>query len=524
MRARKIAVDFTSTPKRARTNDDGDDIDPDAFRALTSAQAPQPTIEGIRAALARRSFAAFVEQAWPLVEPAHAYVPNVATDAIVEHLQAVGDGRIRRLLVALPPGLGKSTLCSVLYPSWRFARDPSWRGIFASHAHNLAMRDSLRTRRLVESPWFKQSFGVELHADENRNDYWATTAEGRRIAVGVGGALVGYRASDAVVDDSLNGVDARSKTTRDSTNRWFVENLTTRLDDPDNASRIVIQQRLHSDDLIGYLLAAGGWEALILPAEYDPRRRTTTNIWADPRSLPNELLAPSLHSREFLDRQRIELGTAAYSCQYLQSPTDDEGGMFLREWWGFYKTSSRLRRPFGASDRAAVELPKKFDHRVISIDCSFKGGPDNDYVVMLVLGVHRADRYVLEVARKQLDFTGTCKQVKALAAQYPFAKILIEDAANGPAVISALAREVSGLIPVRPDGGKEARAAAISPQVESGNVFLPEGAPWVADFIDELAAFPRGKHDDQVDAFSQALGHAAMRASNITRIIGLAKL
>lgn len=519
-----MSVDFTSTPKRARSDDTRHDIDPDAFRALTSAQTPQPSIEGVRAALARRSFSSFVEQAWSLVEPARPYVRSTASEAIVEHLQAVGDGRIRRLLVALPPGLGKSTFCSVLYPAWRFARDPSWRGVFGSHAHTLAVRDSLRTRRLVQSPWFKQQFGVELRDDENRSDYWATTAEGRRIAVGVDGALVGFRATEALVDDPLNTVDARSKTTRDHTNRWFVEALSTRLDDPDNAPRIVIQQRLHSDDLIGYLLAAGGWEALILPAEYDARRRTTTCIWEDPRTEPSQLLAPQLHSRDFLDRQRVELGSAAYSCQYLQSPTDDEGGMFQREWWGFYKTTARLRRPFGATDKPAVELPKRFDHRVISIDCAFKGGPDNDYVVMLVLGVHRADRYVLDVVRRQLDFTSTCKQVRALAASYPFAKILIEDAANGPAVISALAREVAGLIPVRPDGGKEARAAAISPQVESGNVFLPEGAPWVADFIDELAAFPRGKHDDQVDAFSQALGHAASRAASVTRTLGLCRL
>lgn len=465
----------------------------------------------IEGSLCRARFEDFARRAWPIVEPARPFVPNAASDAIAEHLQAVGDGQIRRLLVAVSPGVGKSTFASVLFPAWRWAVRPEWRGIFASHAHSLAVRDSLRTRRLVESEWYRGLFatGWKLRADQNRADDFENTRSGRRLAVGVGGALTGSRADHATVDDSLNAVDARSKAIREAVNDWFESALTTRMDAPDVASMVVIQQRLRSDDLIGHLLAAGGWEALILPAEYDPRRRTVTCIWSDPRTEVGELLAPEIHSREFLDEQRRVMGSAGYGCQYGQNPTDDEGGLFQRAWWRFHKpdgtAADGVRRPHGCSDAPAAPLPETFDRVLVSIDCAFKDGAKNDYVVALVLGCKRADRFVLDLRRGKMGFTATQALVKDLAAKYPTAKILIEDAANGPAIINSLKSDVAGLVAVQPDGGKEARASAVSPQVESGNVYLPEGAPWLDDFIDELAGFPRAKHDDQVDALSQAL-------------------
>lgn len=450
--------------------------------------------------------ATFAAAAFPLVT-GRDLVRNVATDALLVHLQAIADGKIRRLAIAIAPGLGKSTIASIIYPAWRWARDPSHRVITASHAHDLAVDLARKARRLVEGEWYRGLFGVQLATDSNRADHYATAQGGHRIAVGVGGALTGFRAHETICDDSLNAVDRWSAATRRAANEWFDSALSTRLDDPGRASQVVIQQRLHADDLLGHLIEQGGWEILTLPSEFNPSRRSRTSVWVDPRTEPGELVAPEIHTAEHLAERKATLGSTGYSCQYAQDPIDDAGGLFPRDAWRWYRAPGEApstRRPLGSTDAPAVALPDRLAI-TISIDAAFKGGAANDYVVALVLGSRGADRFVLDVVRRRMDFAATCAVVRALAARYPGAPILIEDAANGPAIISQLGREVSGLIAVRPEGGKEARAQAVKPHVESAHVFLPEGAAWVGDFVDECAAFPRGRNDDQVDAFTQAM-------------------
>ena len=474
----------------------------------------------LEVSLLRDSFADFVRGAWHLIEPARPYTPNIASDAVVEHLQAIADGRLRRLIVSISPGLGKSSLASVAYPAWRLARDPRYRVICASHAHSLAVTASLKCRRIVESPWFQARFPARLRADENRSDYWATTHDGRRLAVGVGGALVGFRASEAIVDDSLSGADARSKATREATNTWFDESLSTRLDDPDRASMCVIQQRLHSSDLVGHLLELGGWEALVLPAEYEPTRKCTTSVWTDPRTEPGELLAPELHSAAFLAEQRHTLGTAGFSSMYLQNPTDSEGGLFQREFWRWHKpdgVATGVRRPRGCNELPAVPLPSKFDRTIVSLDAAFKDLASSDAVCFLVLGVLGAERYVIDRRYGRMSFTNTVKTLLELVQLYPRATVLVEDKANGSAIIDVLKRSVPGIIPITPKESKESRAAACSPLVEAGNVLLPEGATWIGELVEEAAQFPKGANDDMVDALTQALNYIATGMSNVER-------
>lgn len=354
----------------------------------------------------RESFDAFVSAAWPLLEPnGRPFVPNIASSAVIEHLQAVADGKITRLAIAVEPGIGKSTIASIAYPAWMWTRQPAHRFACASHAHDLAVTLSRRTRRLIESQWYTNLFGIVLRTDQNRADDFENTASGRRLAVGVGGALLGQRADTAIVDDSLSAADARSKATRDGTNEWYSNTLTTRLDDPDRAAQIVIQQRLAGMDLIGYLQELGGFEMLTLSAEYEPHRRTVTSIWEDPRTEPGQVLAPEIHSATYLAEQKKMLGTAGYSAMYLQNPTDEEGGMFARHFWRFHKpdgTSGSTKRPRGCSDAPAVTCPRTdginraFTRIVISLDAAFKDGAQNDAVCFLVVGLLGAERYVID--------------------------------------------------------------------------------------------------------------------------------
>lgn len=461
----------------------------------------------------RDSLAEFIKAAWPLLEPnGRPYAPSVASEAVIAHLQAVGDGKIRKLLIALPPGSGKSTLATIAFLPWLWLKNPALRGIHASYAFELANTMSRRARRLVESAWYERISGIELRKDQNRSHDWANTQSGQRISVGVGGALTGYRADLAIIDDSLNAVDARSKATREGVNTWFDEALSTRLDKPDEAATIVIQQRLHSTDLIGHLLEQGGWDALILPAEYDPDRRTVTSIWEDPRSEAGEVLCPELHSQKFLAEQKHVLGTAAYAGQYLQDPQDAEGGLFQRQWWGFHKpdgtAADSSRRPRGCdTERGAVALPSAFDRTIVSLDAAFKDLSTSDNVSFVVLGVLGAERYVIDHRLGKMGFTKTCEVLKELVRKYPGATVLVEDKANGSAILNSLQKVVPNLVPINPQGGKESRAAAVSPGVEAGQIFLPEGVSWLGEWVEEFAGFPRAKHDDQVDAFTQALNY-----------------
>lgn len=460
----------------------------------------------------RDSFADFVAEAWHLVPPARPYVANLASSALIAHLQAVADGEIRRLLVATPPGTGKSTIASVMYPAWRWTRRPGWRAITASHAHRLALRDSVRTRRLVEGEWYRSRFAKdtwELRGDQNRGDDYENTKGGRRLAVGVGGALTGDRADEADCDDLLNAMDARSDAARRTVNDWVTWALMNRLDDPEHAPIVVIQQRLHGDDPIGHLLETGGWEYLRLPAEFDSRRRTVTCIWSDPRQEDGELLAPELHSRASLAEQKRVLGSAGYSCQFGQDPVDESGGMFQRQWWRFWKpdgvAAEGVPRPMGCWTGPAVPLPG-LDRKIVTVDCAFKKLDTSDFVAAHVWGRRGANVFLLDRIKRRLSFTETEGMLRDLRARWPdVGEWRIESAANGEAIIDRLRTEIPGVIGVSATESKEARAAAISPIVEAGQAHLPDGAPWLEDFISEHAAFPRGKHDDDVDATSMAI-------------------
>lgn len=450
---------------------------------------------------ARDSFSKFVRLAWPIVEPARPFIPNRATDAIVEHLQAVGDGRIKRLLIAVSPGIGKSTLCSVLFPAWVWTRRPAWRAIFASYAHALAVRDSLRMRRLIEDSWFRETFTPEwtLRSDQNRADDYENTASGRRVATSVDGAVTGTRCNHVTVDDSLNAVDAHSKAAREGANRWFDEALPSRFDDPENATRIVIQQRLHEDDLIGHLLGRG-YDELILPSEYESKRRCVTSIWSDPRTVDGELIAPEIHSRSFIEQLKKDLGSFGFAGQYQQAPAPSEGGLFKRSWWRYYD-----------------ELPPKIDGMSLSVDATF-GSETGSRVSILCVARLGADRFVADNDTRHMGFQETLDAILAMRKRWPKAlRILIEKKANGAAIIEKLQKVITGVIAIEPKGGKESRASAIQPSVEAGNVYLPRVAPWLDDFLLELATFPNSTNDDQVDSLSQVLidmegSHDAARA------------
>jgi predicted phage terminase large subunit-like protein len=382
--------------------------------------------------------------------------------------------------------------------------------MFASYAASLSIRDSVKCRRLIQSPWYQRNWSdrFQLTGDQNAKERYENDRTGYRLATSVGGAATGEGGDRIVCDDPHNVREAESETIRQSAVDWFWESMSTRLNDPKTGARVVVMQRVHEQDLSGSILERGGWEHLCLPAEYEGSKHVTGIGWSDPRDVLGDLLWPNRFGRDELSELKRSLGSYASAGQLQQRPSPAEGGLFKRDWWKFYR-----------------KAPHKFDEVIQSWDCTFKDLKESDYVVGGVVGRIGADKYVLDLVRARMGITATMQAIRTLTAKWPNATAkLVEDKANGTAVIELLKKEIPGLIAREPEGGKIVRANAISPEVEAGNVYLPDptvikGAEWVHDFIEETAAFPNGANDDQVDMISQALVYMRERHGRRTEMV-----
>lgn len=404
-----------------------------------------------------------------------------------------------------------------MWPCWEWITAPERRWLFASYAESLAIRDNVRSRRLIQSAWYQSNWGARFQfaGDQNEKRKVETDRGGHRIAVGTGGSATGEGGDRLVIDDPHNIGDIESDITRKGVLDWFDTVWSTRANDPKTTAKVIIMQRSHADDLAGHVLEQGGWEHLSIPAEYEGDTRKTAIGWSDPRRREGELLWPERFGAEEITRAKRTLGSYAYSGQYQQRPSPIGGGIFKRHWWRYWRPAHlelppvQVRMPDGAiCSIAAVVLPARFDGMLQSWDLAFKDLRTSDYVAGGVWAVVGADKFLLDQRRERLDFPGTVAAIRQMTAKWPAAAAkLVEDKANGPAVIASLQHEIPGLIAVNPEGGKIARAQAVSPQCESGNVYLPHPAvaPWVDAFIEECANFPNDRHDDQVDQMTQAL-------------------
>ena len=396
-----------------------------------------------------------------------------------------------------------SLVTSVFAPAWRWIDNPGWRAIYASANPRVSMRDSIKCRDLLESDWYQKTFKPDwkLSDDQNAKGYFKNSKSGFRLAVSVGSKITGDRSSCLLVDDPLDASDAMSKPTRDACIQWYSQAFQNRLTDMANGNRIVIMQRLHEEDLSGYILEQGDWNHVCLPMEYEPERAHPD----DPRREAGELLFPARFPKSVLTRELKTLGADGYAGQMQQRPVAAGGSMFKTEWWRFHGFEKKQRPP-GCTDLPPVPTPLNYERVIVSLDAAFKDTKTSDYVVFTVWGRLNSSRYLLDVVRGQFSFTETCNQFRYLKAKWPSARTyLVEDKANGSAIIDTLGREIQGIVPVNPEGGKEARAYAVQPQVEAGNVFLPEGADYLSAFVNEFSSFPRSRNDDQVDSSTQAL-------------------
>lgn len=459
--------------------------------------------------LAERSLAQFIRLHWNTLEPGRVFVPGYAVEAICEHLEAVTNGQITRLLINVPPGCMKSLTTDVFWPAWEWGPRnlAHLRYVSFSYSQALTIRDNERTRALIGSREYQQHWGDRFQVNwkiDNKIKF-SNDKMGWKLATSVGGLGTGERGDRIIIDDPHNVVDGESEAIRASTLQWFTESLPTRVNDADKSAMVCIMQRVHAGDVSGLIIAKElGWELLCLPMEYEPARKCTTSIgFTDPRERDGELLWPQRFSEEALARMRKVMGSYAWSGQMQQSPSPREGGMFKRHHF----------EVIGAVPAGNHQAVRKWD-LAATVETGLN---DPDWTVGLKmvkteLGFH----IVTDVVR----FRGTPAQVenaiRSVATQDGTGCLVHfsqDPGQAGKAQAGALVRMLAGFR-VKAEiesGDKATRATPFAAQAEAGNVKLLRGA-WTDAFLDEIETFPNGHHDDQVDAAA-----GAFNALNETR-------
>lgn len=525
----------------------------------------------IDAADCEESLSDFVRGGWKYIDP-NPYVHGWHIDAVAEHLQAVVDGDIRRLVINIPPRTSKSSIVSVAFPAWTWAQPtsthtsgPGVQFLFASYAQSLSIRDSTKCRRLIDSPWYKERWAdrIQLTSDQATKIRFDNKQGGYRLATSVGGALTGEGGAIIVVDDPHNAIEMESDLVRQNTLDWWDNSLSTRLNNPKKGAFIVIMQRLHEEDLTGHILSrnVGDWTHLCLPMRYEWSRHSCTSIgWNDPRGLDDqgeplvlldqnglryardaeaqrvldeekegELLTPDRFGPNEIRILESQLGPYQSAGQLQQRPEPKGGGIFKRDWWQLWEHDN---------------FPP-FEYIVASLDTAYTEKEENDPSALTVWGVftHKlnqpkrivfrdgsfyddfltnetAQRIMLMNAwQGRLELHELVEKVADICRRMKVSRLLIEAKASGQSVAQELRRLYTGtdfavqlMDPKSQD--KVARAYSIQHLFSEGMIYAPDRS-WADMVITQCSSFPKGKHDDLVDTVSQALRY--LRQTNIVQ-------
>jgi predicted phage terminase large subunit-like protein len=459
-------------------------------------------LSDIQAARARRSLHYFVRHfTWPALAPATPFQDNWHVAAICEHLEAVARGEIRRLIINMPFRTLKSTIVSQAFPAWDWIDHSSRAFLTASYATEVATRDAVDARRIIDSPAYQRAYGhiFRLTTDQNVKSRYENDKRGARAITSTESAITGFGGDIRIVDDPVSARKADSAAAIAASIEWWRGSMATRANDPASGPAIVVHQRLNARDLTGYLLAEEkGWEHLVLPMRYDPALRKTTSLgFQDPRTVEGELLHPVRLPEATVVELEASLGVYHRNAQMQQNPEPRSGIIFDRSCWKYWQV-----------------LPE-IDEIAISVDCTFKDLETSDYVAIQAWGSKGANRYLLKRMKQRLNFSATVAAVRSFHALFPDAvAVLIEDKANGSAVIETLSGEIPGVLAINPDGGKVARAYAMQPEQEAGNLFLPDPSvdPDIETFLSEASSFPGSPNDDEIDSMSQFVNWARKRS------------
>jgi predicted phage terminase large subunit-like protein len=445
--------------------------------------------------LCRRSLVHFAQRAWHILEPSTDLKWGWALDAICEHLEAVTHGNIRRLLMNVPPGSMKSLLTGVIWPAWEWGpRDlQDMRYLGTAHKQELAIRDNLKCRRLIQSQWYQSLWPVELTGDQNAKTKFENTRTGFREAMAFE-SMTGSRGDRVLIDDPHSVDDANSPAKLKGGITTFREALPSRVNN-DQSAIVIIMQRLNEGDVSAVALDLG-YDHLCIPMRYEPNRGKPTSIgWTDPRKIEGELMFPDRFPEEQVKELEQSLGTYAVAGQLQQRPSPIGGGIFKDDWWQFYEAMPPLK------------------WRSIYADTAQKTKEQNDYSVFQCWGQTQTGQIVLldmvrgkwEAPELETMARAFWNKHKAASDKGPLRAFKVEDKVSGTGLIQKLKREGIPIIPIQRNIDKVTRAFDAAPYVQSGNVYLMRDLDNLADFMSEASVFPNGTHDDMIDAAMSAI-------------------
>jgi predicted phage terminase large subunit-like protein len=449
-----------------------------------------PSMAYVNAAC-RTDFVSFVRKSFHVLNPSARFYMNEHICAIAHHLEQVRLGQIKRLMITVSPRSLKSLMSAVAFPAYILGHDPTKRLIVVSYGADLAIKHGNDFRAVVNSAEYRAIFpGMRISAMKNTQTEVVTTRNGFRLAMSVDGALTGRGGDIIIIDDPIAALAALSQTSREHVRDWYFNTLLSRLDDKQNGAIVLVMQRLHEDDLAGVLLRGpDDWTVLSLPAIAEQDEQIPIGNGQIHYRRAGDVLHPEREPREVLEALRAQLGSEIFAAQYQQQPITPGGAMIMIDWVPSYD-----------------QLPKS-GLIIQSWDVANKQGEENDYSVCITLLIHENKYYVIHVLRGRFDFPTLRTKVSEQANMHKPAQVLIEDAGVGTALIQELKTAPFSVIAVKPEYDKQTRMSIQSGKIERGQLLLPHEAPWLADFKAELFAFPRSRHDDQVDALSQALAY-----------------
>ena len=477
------------------------------------------------------SYYCFFKRAWQVLEPETPLVDNWHIKYICDILQeeveriARNEPKTKDIIINVPPRSAKSYLVTIMLTPWIWTRYPHFKVINSSFSMELSTKHCLDSRRLVESEWYKTYWGRRfgLTTDMNTKSWYENDRRGMRKSTSTGAQITGTGGDIVIIDDAQDPEKAESEVERETVQRHYGKTLYSRLNNQKTGLRVIIQQRLHEEDLTGYLLANAPdqYRFICIPAEIQD--------YVSPPELKDnytdDLFFPERFPKEVLEIAKLptNLGTYGYSGQMLQRPAPPEGGLFKRYWWKFWKPKGMSVSPVRFKDESGnlreckiVELPEKFDKIVDSWDLAFGGEKENNDVVGLKTAKQGANKYFLDEIIGKMDYPESRKNVRKLYhSNNGTSNILIEKSANGPAIKADLDNEIPGIITIptgklsKEDRVKMSDTVPYTAQCEAGNCILPhpEVAGWVHGFIEEHANFPKVAQDGQVDAAAQAINY-----------------
>ncbi|WP_211306397.1 phage terminase large subunit [Parasphingopyxis lamellibrachiae] len=460
--------------------------------------------------LCRHDFTAFLRKAWPWISGGELLQWNWHLDAVAHKLERVECGESRRSLINLPPRNGKSKTISVIWVAWMLGRNPALNFVCVSYSNELSGKMARDCRAIMEAPWYRELFPhTVISRSRSASHDFETTRGGGRLATSVTGTLTGRGGDIIILDDVIKPEEANSETTRNAVNDWFQSTLASRLNDKATGAILCVMQRLHQYDLSGMLLEKGGWDHLSLPAIATEDQSIILARGGVHYRRVGDVLHPAREPLEVLEELKASMGSLAFQAQYQQDPVPADGNLFKADWLKTY-----------AADFAV----DGYGEVVQSWDTAIKTGDSHDYSVCITARKRGKDLFIVDVWRGKLEFPDLRRKAIELARLHGAQTLIIEDKASGQQLIQALRAEDMAGVPSpigrTPEADKYARAAGVSSMVEAGQVFMAADAHWVADFRQELLAFPNCRHDDQVDALAQLLDWARRRWMHEPAMIG----